>query len=73
MEKNNNAEKRYNIYIIIMEYAWLTIAISSLVTAIIDFYYHGWNNECLKFGILTLLSFGMYCFRRYKRKKDANK
>ena len=54
-----------------MEYAWLTIAISSLITAIIDFRYHGWNTECIKFCILTGLALGMFFFRRYRRKKDT--
>ncbi len=52
-----------------MEYAWLTISLASLATAIIDFKYHGWNEETLKFIVLFALSFAMYLFRRYRRKK----
>lgn len=64
-EKNNN---RYNLYLYVMEYAWLAISLSSLFTAGTEFYYHGWDNECLKFIILFILSGAMYIYRRYKRK-----
>lgn len=63
-------DKKYNIYTLIMEYAWLTIAISSIITALIDAKYHGINTEFTKFLIIGILSFSMYLFRRYKRKKD---
>ncbi|MBP5724973.1 MAG: hypothetical protein IKO90_05490 [Bacteroidales bacterium] len=66
----SDSQKRYSIYIIIMEYAWLTIAVSMLGTAIIDWYYHGINAECVKFLVMSVLSFGMYFFRRYKRKNE---
>ena len=36
-----------------MEYAWLTIAVSMLGTAIIDWYYHGINAECVKFLVMS--------------------
>lgn len=56
----------------IMEYAWLVIALSSLCTAIVDFYYHSWNAETAKFFILAVVAFGMYIFRRKKRIRQAN-
>lgn len=52
-----------------MEFAWLTIALASLYTAINNYIYHGFDNESIKFSILFLLSFAMYLFRRYRRKK----
>lgn len=63
-------QKRYDIYLIIMEYAWLTIAVASLLTAMTDVYYHGVNQEFVKFIILFVLAFVMYGYRRYKRKKE---
>ncbi|MBR5433363.1 MAG: hypothetical protein IK117_02890 [Bacteroidales bacterium] len=66
----NDSQKKYSVYTLIMEYAWLTIAISTLGTAIIDWYYHGINTECLKFAGMSILSFGMYFFRRYKRRNE---
>ncbi len=61
---------KYDIYLVIMEYAWLTIAVASLLTALTDVYYHGVNQEFVKFVVLSVLAFTMYGFRRYKRKKE---
>ena len=66
----SNSNKKYAVYTLVMEYAWLTIAISTLGTAIIDWYYHGINTECLKFAGMSVLSFAMYLFRRYKRRNE---
>lgn len=67
-----DSKKKYKVYTLIMEYAWLTIAISSLLTACVDFYYHGINSECVKFIVLCVLSFAMFIFRRKKRLKENN-
>lgn len=67
-----NESRSMNGYFRIMEYAWLVIALSSLSTAIVDFYYHSWNAETAKFFILAVVAFGMYIFRRKKRIRQAN-
>lgn len=55
-----------------MEYAWLTIAATSLVTAIVNIYYAGFDEESIKFGILFILTFAMYLYRRHRRKSTKN-
>lgn len=67
MAKEN---KKYDFYILVMEYAWLTIAIASLVTAVVNIYYHTIDAESIKFLVLFLLAFVMYLYRRYRRKKE---
>jgi hypothetical protein len=64
--------ERYNTYQIIMEYAWLTIAVTSLVTAIVNIYYAGFDKESIKFGVLFILTFAMYLYRRHRRKSTKN-
>ena len=64
--------ERYNNYQIIMEYAWLTIAATSLVTAIVNIYYAGFDEERIKFGILFIITFAMYLYRRHRRKSTKN-
>ncbi len=53
-----------------MEYAWLTISLASLYTAINNYIYHGFDSESIKFTVLFALSFAMYLFRRYRRKNN---
>lgn len=53
-----------------MEYAWLTISLASLYTAINNYVYHGFDSESVKFSVLFALSFAMYLFRRYRRKNS---
>lgn len=65
-------KNRSDIYLIIMEYAWLVIAVTSLLTAGTEAFYHGCNTEFAKFMVLSALAFIMYGFRRYKRKKEQN-
>lgn len=64
--------ERYNTYQIIMEYAWLTIAATSLATAIINTYYVGFDQESIKFGVLFILTFAMYLYRRHRRKSNKS-
>ncbi len=72
MVTNNDNKKKYKFYTYVMEYAWLTIAVSSLVTACVDLYYHGVNSESIKFAILFALALAMFVFRRWRRQKDSN-
>ncbi len=65
-------QERYNIYATIMEYAWLTIAVTSLVTCIVNTYYIGFNEESIKFGVLFILTFAMYLYRRHRRKSNKS-
>ncbi|MCQ2959179.1 MAG: hypothetical protein MJ198_03205 [Bacteroidales bacterium] len=66
------ANQKHGIYIIIMEYAWLIISLSSLMTACVELYYHGANLECVKFGVLFVLAFAMFLYRRCQRIKEKN-
>ena len=55
-----------------MEYAWLTIAVTSLVTAIVNIYYAGFDEESIKFGVLFILTLAMYLYRRHRRMSNRN-
>ena len=52
MKEQNQQKNKDSIYFIIMEYAWLTISLASLYTAINNYIYHGFDNESIKFSVL---------------------
>jgi len=57
----------------ILEYLWLLICISGIITAVHAFNKHGFGKDSISFIIISIFSFFMYLVKKNKRISSQKK
>jgi hypothetical protein len=61
--------KKDLFFLKLLEICWLIISASSLFTSVYDWKYNGFSRNCIMYFVVSMLSLGMFLFRRHTRKQ----